>query len=1092
MKEHSSEERREMEAIGLVDIGEANKKSLSERRKKRGECPTCGNRTHKIGMFGKKTPLTVEGACVLGRCLRCHPIEGYQIRPQAPRLQAPRLQEPEPSFPGHNGPVAGRQIFVPDDSDSVVSGITMDAALIRSTRRWRLQGDHFDEEEEEEECPPALRPRRPEPSVCEDPFPVMDSIGKDLHLPRRPHAGLGPPARHPWESPVPSFKRPSRTSDISHPPEPPRRRELSPHRGNIRPVRPLDIVEEFTESSSQKKSSESSGFLYSKPTDNGGPQMYGDLPRYPSQSGLTYEREESKREVQAPDAVHENVWEQNDPNIAINMAKLRPPAPAHRDVLFIPERKPPPQDVSGPVNPPTIHNHHISPARQPGKRPLSPPVSQIPDITRLLDSKDADTDPTFRIQRLHALAELVWRKGDEAKKVFQRNHGIETLASVMWKCLGDPEVQVASIQLLFALSACLEDDMESDVLTGESARNVIDALLVSMQTHISVESLQINGCGVFGCLASASFGNKQVDDGTLSGAVACVATAMDAHRKSLGVQKWGLRALYCQCVLSANAEDSQMSLAKGAREAGGVDVIYRAMDFLESDLVSLEWGCRLYWSLSFSDEIVGILTGDDRAVKAIMKVLRFHQHNTAAWALEEAAYGALANIARIHKSHGWLRENKIIARVFESMEAFEDKEGLNIEACALLTNLAVTVPLREAAQQYGVPIIFRVMGKFPYSVDLQEEAMRALLCLSIDSEQVKADVSTDQFLTLILQALRHHGQSLPLQATAFALMGSLCVRNSPGQFAAFRDVTDLLVKTMQESAEERKLQEIVCLVLRNLACRVQGPDDMQFHFFPDLVRVMKAQASSEIVQLNSCCVLWNLSARRQEEPASATDESCTDQVVAVIKSYIESAAVVEMACGALWHLIAGSEERKRSVSDSEGINFVKTALLMHPQSQPTLEMACGVLSCLSASPSLVRDVADDQGISLVVETMRSNPNDLLLLEYSSLILRNVVLGNSMYAAEASGGISTIIGALKKSTDEDTLQSTDEDTFQTEACTVLWAMAAQSEDCKQKIVALDGAPLLSFLADNANAEEGAREAAREAFLQLSRHSADTHR
>jgi hypothetical protein len=247
---------------------------------------------------------------------------------------------------------------------------------------------------------------------------------------------------------------------------------------------------------------------------------------------------------------------------------------------------------------------------------------------------------------------------------------------------------------------------------------------------------------------------------------------------------------------------------------------------------------------------------------------------------------------------------------------------------------------------------------------------------------------------------------------------------------------------------------------------------------------MKAQASSEIVQLNSCCVLWNLSARRQEEPASATDESCTDQVVAVIKSYIESAAVVEMACGALWHLIAGSEERKRSVSDSEGINFVKTALLMHPQSQPTLEMACGVLSCLSASPSLVRDVADDQGISLVVETMRRNPNDLLLLEYSSLILRNVVLGNSMYAAEASGGISTIIGALK--------ESTDEVTFQTEACTALWAMAAQSEDCKQKIVALDGAPLLSFWADNVNAEEGAREAAREAFKQLSRHSADTHR
>ena len=303
------------------------------------------------------------------------------------------------------------------------------------------------------------------------------------------------------------------------------------------------------------------------------------------------------------------------------------------------------------------------------------------------------------------------------------------------------------------------------------------------------------------------------------------------------------------------------------------------------------------------------------------------------------------------------------------------------------------------------------------------------------------------------------------------------------QFAAFRDLTDFLVKAMQESAEKRNLQEIVCLVLRNLACRDQG---LEFHFFPALVRVMKAQACSEIVQLNSCCVLWNLSARLQEQPASATDESCTDQLVSVIKHHIESgpsAAIVEMACGALWHLIAGSEERKQSVSDSGGIDFVKTALLMHPQSPPTLEMACGVLSCLSASPSFVRDIANDQGITVVVETMRSNPKDLLLLAYGSLILRNVVLNNGMYAAEASGGISTIIGTLK--------ENPDDGIFQTEACGALWAMAAQSEDCKEKIDALDGAPVLMALVDNDNAEEDAREAAHETFRQLSRR-ADSHR
>jgi hypothetical protein len=418
------------------------------------------------------------------------------------------------------------------------------------------------------------------------------------------------------------------------------------------------------------------------------------------------------------------------------------------------------------------------------------------------------------------------------------------------------------------------------------------------------------------------------------------------------------------------------------------------------------------------------------------------------------------------------------------MDVFGDKEGLNTEACALLANLAETPALKEAAQAYGVDKIFRAMKKFPLSVHLQEEATRALLCLSIGSEEVKAQLSTDKYLKLIIKALGNHEQSRSLKETAFALLGSLCVRKSAGQLAAVRDITDLLVNALKESADERKLQEIVCLVFRNLACRDQGHGDMQFHFFPSLLRVMKVQQDSEIVQLNSCCVLWNLSTRSQREPGSATDESCTDQVVTVIKSHIESAAVVEMACGALWHLIAGSEERRRSVSDSGGIDFVKTALLMHPLSLPTLEMACGVLSCISSSPSLVMGVGDDQGVTFVVETMRNNPKALSLLEYGSLVLRNVVTANDRYAAEASGGISTIIQAMK--------ENPGEGTFQTEACGALWALSAQSEDCKQKILALNGSSVLMTLMDDNDAEADAREAALEAFNQLSRPSADGNR
>jgi hypothetical protein len=107
----------------------------------------------------------------------------------------------------------------------------------------------------------------------------------------------------------------------------------------------------------------------------------------------------------------------------------------------------------------------------------------------------------------------------------------------------------------------------------------------------------------------------------------------------------------------------------------------------------------------------------------------------------------------------------------------------------------------------------------------------------------------------------------------------------------------------------------------------------------------------------------------------------------------------------------------------------------------------------------------------VVETMRTHSTSLTLLEYASLILRNAVLNSVDNAAEASGGISTIVAALK--------DNPGAVAFQIEACNALWVMAAQSEDCRQKILALDGLAVLMALMGN----DGVGEVAEGAFTQL---------
>jgi hypothetical protein len=161
-------------------LGELNQRNVAERRHKKGECPTCGNKTHKIGLFGKRTALTVEGLCLYGRCLLCNPVEGYARRPQAADAATPSRQQslvhpPEPASPSPIIPsglpsnfvieTENRYRDIPDDG-TMVSNITMDHRLIVGARNWNGEVEaEGDDDESLDAASWGGGQGRPEPSV---------------------------------------------------------------------------------------------------------------------------------------------------------------------------------------------------------------------------------------------------------------------------------------------------------------------------------------------------------------------------------------------------------------------------------------------------------------------------------------------------------------------------------------------------------------------------------------------------------------------------------------------------------------------------------------------------------------------------------------------------------------------------------------------------------------------------------------------------------------------------------------------------------------------------------------------------------------
>jgi len=687
----------------------------------------------------------------------------------------------------------------------------------------------------------------------------------------------------------------------------------------------------------------------------------------------------------------------------------------------------------------------------------------VQNILVILNSLDQANEKQ-RENAFRNLSHIVFLNGHKAKIDSNQYYAPKMLVEFMWSDMSNPEVLAACCQFFFALAASTDGEARSDVLTEVNAEGAIDALLISMQSHSSMESIQRSGIGTLCCLAQASSNNPEINDGTLSGAVVCVTNAMDTHHASASVQEWGIRALYSQCIQSVNAESNKSSLAKSGNDGGsGLEVVARAMETLRNDQVSLEWACQLYWCLSTSVDMVGSLSSSPVHVLAIMNTVRMFSKRSSTAALMEASFGALANFSRNDQLSAVIVDAGIVSILIDSMRHYSDDEGVNVEACTLLSNLAQNARNKDELIQYdGIDILLRVIRGFPRNSELQEEAVIALLCLTIASEDGKIAMTTESTFSLLVEILSDVNASTNLHELVCSVLGSLCTLGGPAQFAATTTgMIDSILLTMKMRPKERKLIEAATLLLRNLSCHeaslhvLLGNDVIQA-----VCSAMNSVSDSESVQVNGCCTLWSICARDNQRPINNTGDEAIEQIVKSMQLHMGSAQVLEMACGALWSLVDNCDERKCLVVGCSGIDAVTCALILHPQETKTLETACGVLSNISVRTELASAVTDSQKdiISIIVEAMRTNASSMCLLEFGTLVLRNIILTNPQSASEASNGISTIINGMKNH--RDALS------FNIEACNALWAMAAQSEDCKTKILDLDGvAILMGALAHN---------------------------
>jgi hypothetical protein len=1114
---------------GGMTTGELNQRNLAERRHKKGECIRCGNKTHKIGLFGKRTALTTEGLCLFGRCLLCEPAEGIARIPMDVTNPQVHPISPSPELHTHNQylqnlPMTMIPSGLPNiphdlvieapnregntaDDGSIVSGITMDPRLIHGHRD--LHGDDgYDDESTIGNDWLVNRKGRPEPSVS-----GMDEISR-------------PPLRPGLESPISSYRptfnrgREDAWNSASRPPFHNTTEESfeAPHfatslgvnrssllgtpidelrggpisrtsnlRGESRNdthkdmykfhddygtrnpylsalnqnsidvsigevVQPINNKMHSNERTTNSRIDEMDDEVL-KQAETYGDSLYDREPKVAHEIGsaVNYNRRESESSIiqdldrtRVPQPMASrfggSVWSNSNsglPNLQ-NQNRRGQPDDDHT-VGLDRSGKPKVGNVKRPVE-----------ANQNSLKNSSNSGDEIKTIISNLD--DRNQENTFK-----SLAVLILRDGQEAKIGFTTHVGIQLLVDSIYTHMHDSRVMESICELLFALVASSDGKSESDVLVGNSAEGAVDALLFTMQTHSNVESIQWAGCGTLNCLATASSSNVLVPDGSESGSVFIVTQAMSNHRESQPVQECGIRAIYSLCMLSKHAEYNKKKLIDNGKDNGGVGmgVITFAMETAKTDLVTLELSCRLYWNLAANEDVAQELMETPRAFTAIMNAIDRNHKKPEALPMMEAAFGALANLARVNDVHSLFHNSDIIVKATQSIKSFHYDEVLYVEACALLGVLATDSRNKQNLLTCdAVSLISKLIQKYANDQTLQEEALWALICISHDCDTAKLSLSseTNSIIGFLVRMMREKGSSSTLKLMACTLTGSLCTLKESVNLVVTNGAIDAVLQLLKDFPEDKKIQEASFMALRNIT--TEGIVVDQFLRFETTKTILEAMSFSEesiSAQSNVCCLLWNICAKATRDPSVLVDAGAIMKIVRAMQLHLESGDVVEMACGALWRLIHQSESRKKEILACGAIDAVTCTIAMHPEEPATLEKACGLLANVCTTMHMAEAIAGSHGISIVIDAMTANSSALKFLELGTLVLRNIVLTKKDLAAEALNGIPIILTCMKENPN-----AVD---FQREACFALWALAAQSFECKKRIESLDGVSIL---------------------------------
>lgn len=1011
-------------------LSASDQAELAQFRIKKGLCPTCGQKTHKINVLTRKrVPLTIEGKCLAGTCLNCNQIlprgDQASVAPTLDRvfhdtghgddddddddddefdadLVGERQRGNVPTRQGGPAPLgvleltATRGVIPSEDEYSVVSGLTMDPALLRMQSRGLRQSTNTQLTERPENYirQPhliALTEENDGDGLERDPADLIrDDSDSDQYQALRqiPTATATNRAEDIQKSPPPQHDDGYDTgSDIDD-----HTFDIGRHYFGAKEVIPGKSQPSINSGSSRNN------FMDSKicPSDRDLSGFdVGDSYRW---SGTSAGRETA---VEKEDQATKQTLNKNS---AASTASSDPKpinvyGGSYEDVrnrIAKKHSKGAGSGANGAVETPTgdgsaLHyglvdsgsstndarKNQTGPMHDHSRKTLTtfdPP--SLPSDSRR-NSRTGSEEAKVEIEEMKPpeLATYKTMTSAEIREIEDAFEALEKPSLISWrtggsggdssrhgstpirkKSCGGPNDSAADTNVTAVVS--------SDAATGMTAQHNVPG----------TEEAPV----ILYCL-HAYPDNPDLNEKAFN-ALFTLATSVESRRKSEILSNNGVKCI--------------------------VDGLWRHMEVPTVQ----EAGLFALWALAVSEESGTVSKGaksitEGRALDATLICMQTHLHFPS---IQYAGCGILSCLARAAKLEKKIDDGTSSGAMFQVVCALDMHSTISpvqewgIRALANECENSTTNKMNLVRKgdgslgdggDSGILSIYKAMKRFSGELDILEWGLRLMHCVSSYENAALKMSASDQPIDRvieILEARKRDPEAMRLCEEGIGALSNLSAfeqNNAPMRFAG-------TIKTVSNS--------------------------------------MMHYPRVERIQVLSCRLFANLAITKDSRAAILRSDA-PRIVLSAMRAFSTCGALQEEACRLLRALCTESSDGRASVSGSAGISSVVRAMTMHTDSSKVQEQAAGVFAGMASEESWCSLVASSGALATIPKAMSDHPQDRSLQEICCIALRNLSTGSdARNELSAPDRLEPIIRALELQEESEVVQEN--------ACGILWNLS----------------------------------------------------